>query len=272
MKTEILNIKTNLMKSNFKFLAIIAFFGILLNSCSSDDDNGSPSLTAPEITNFEYGEGSEHSTEQVAFTGSDIHLEADIYAESVVSSITLYIHGHDLSVGEDETEWDFEQVYNDDSYQVINPEFHVHVDVPTDAPAGEYHVELVVLDEQGNSTEVEGHLEVLSPITLSEYGVSETAVRGEDFHAEFMIDALNGIHEITVDVHGHGLPLEEGDVEWDQEIVFSEGYHGATEIEFHEHIDVPVTAPAGEYHVTFTVEDENGNTESYETHIDITAS
>lgn len=272
MKTETLNIKTNFMKSNFKLLAFIAFFGILLNSCSSDDDNGSSSVDAPEITGFEYGEGSTHSTEQVAFKGSDIHLEAEIYAESVVSSITLSIHAHDLPLAEGEVEWDFFQEYSSSNYQVINPTFHEHVDVPTDIPAGEYHIELVVIDELGNSTEIEGHLEILDYITLSEFGVSETAVRGDDFHAEFMINALNGIHEITVDIHGHDLPLGEGDVEWDQEYVFSEGYHDLTEVEFHEHIDVPATAPVGEYHVTFTVEDEDGNTTSYETHIDITAS
>jgi len=266
-----MNTKTNLMKSNFKFLAIIAFFGIFLNACSSDDDS-SPSLNAPEITNFEYGEGSVHSTDQVAFKGSDIHIEAEINAEAVVSSITLYIHGHDLPLADDEADWDFVQVYSGSNYQVINPTFHEHVDVPTDIPAGEYHIELVVLDMLGNSTEIDGHLEILDYITLSEYGVSETVVRGNDFHAEFMIHALNGIHNITVDAHAHGLTVGAGEVEWDEEIVFSTGYHGLTGVEFHEHIDVPATAPTGEYHITFTVEDEDGNIKTYETHIDVTAS
>ncbi|WP_179316980.1 DUF4625 domain-containing protein [Winogradskyella undariae] len=260
------------MKSNFKFLAIIAFFGILLNSCSSDDDNGSSSLNAPEITGFEYGEGSVHSTDQVAFKGSDIHLEAEINAEAVVSSITLSIHAHDLTLTDGEVEWDFFQEYTDASYLVINPTFHEHVDVPTDIPAGEYHIELTVIDELGNSTEIEGHLEILDHITLSDYSVDTTAAKGADFHSEFMISALNGIHNITVDIHAHDLPVGEGEIEWDEEIVFSEGYHDLTDVEFHEHIDVPATAPAGEYHVTFTVEDEDGNTKSYETHIDITAS
>ncbi|WP_458627188.1 DUF4625 domain-containing protein [Winogradskyella sp. PC D3.3] len=260
------------MKSNFKFLTLIAFFGILLNSCSSDDDASSPSLNAPEITNFEYGEGSVHSTDQVAFKGSDIHLEAEINAEAVVSSITLSIHAHDLPLADGEVEWDFFQEYSGSNYQVINPTFHEHVDVPTNIPSGEYHIELVVIDENGNSTEVDGHLEILDYITLSGYSVSETVVRGDDFHAEFMINALNGIHNITVNVHAHDVPVGAGEIEWDEEFVFSTGYHGETEIEFHEHIDVPATAPAGEYHITFTVEDEDGNTKAYETHIDVTAS
>ena len=261
--------KTKVMKSNLKFLAIIAFIGITLQSCSSDENL---ELNAPIISGFEYGAGSDHTTDQVAYKGTDIHLEAEINAEAIVSSITLSIHSHDLTLGDDEVEWAFEKVYTDAKYLAINPIFHEHVDVPTNIPAGEYHVELLVIDELGNSTEVEGYIQVLDLITLSAFSVDETVVRGEDIHAEFMINAVNGIHNITVDIHAHGLTVADGEVEWDYEAEFLEGYHEETEVEFHQHIDVPATAPAGEYHVLFTVEDEDGNTKEYETHIDVTAS
>jgi len=269
MKT---NIKTNLMKSNFKFLAIIAFFGILLNSCSSDDDASSPSGIAPEITDFAFGEGSTHSTEPVAYTGEDIHIEADIYAEEVVSSITLTIHAHDLTIGENEEEWEYTHVYEGGDYEAINPSFHVHVDVPQYAAQGEYHIELTVEDMSGNITETEGHIDIINLITFSNAEIDETVVRGEEFHLDVEIGALNSIHELTVDIHAHDLTVEDGEVEWDGEFDFSADYHDETEADFHTHIDVPATAPAGEYHLTITVEDEDGNTESYETHIDITAS
>lgn len=268
MKTK--TIKSNIMKTNFKSLAIIAFLGISLHSCSSDDD-ASPVLNAPEISDFEYGEGSAHSTEKVAYKGSDIHLEAVINAEATVSSITLVIHGHDLELGEGEVDWEFEQVFTDANYLVINPTFHEHVDVPTNIPAGEYHIELLVTDELGNSTEVEGYLQIMDPITLSDISIDATVARGEDFHAEFMIYAVNGIHNITVDIHAHGITPGKREVEWDYEEEFLEGFHEETEAEFHKHIDVPVTAPAGEYHMIFMIEDEDGNTKEYETHIDITA-
>ncbi|MDW5290251.1 DUF4625 domain-containing protein [Formosa sp. PL04] len=261
--------KTNFMKANFKFLAIILSLGFFLQSCSSDDDGAI--TIAPIITNFEFGEGTDHSTDPVAERGTDLHLEAEIYAENVISSITLRIHSHDeITLSEGEVEWDFEQVYTDASYQVINAVFHEHIDIPATAPAGEYHVELIVVDELGNSTESEGHLDVLAPITISDYEMDETVLRGNDFHVEFMVDAHNGIHEISVDIHAHGLEVAAGEVEWDFEMVYDE-FHDQTEAEFHKHIDVPTTAPAGEYHVTFTIEDENGNIETYETHIDITA-
>lgn len=258
-----------MMKTNFKQLAIFAFLGIALYSCSSDDDNN-PVASPPEISNFEFGEGSSHSTEQVAYKGSDIHMEAEIFAENVISSISLDIHAHDLPLGDGEVEWDFEQTFTSENYQVINATFHEHVDVPTNIPSGEYHITLTVVDELGNSTEIEGHIEIMDPISLSDISIDESVQRGTDMHTEFMIFAAHGIHNITVDIHAHDLPVGAGEVEWDFENIYSTGYHGLTEVEFHEHIDVPATAPAGEYHVTFIVEDENGNTHEYETHIDVT--
>jgi len=260
--------KTKTMKTNFKLLAITAFIGLSLNSCSEDD---APALSAPVITTFEYGEGSEHSTEPIAYLGEDIHIEADITAEATVSSITVMIHAHDIEVGEGETEWDEEFVFTDAKYLVLNPAFHEHIPVPDDAPAGEYHIEFIVTDELGNTTEVEGHIDIMGIITLSEFSIDTTAKRGEDMHTEFMIDAVNGIHSISVDIHAHDITVGDGEVEWDYENEFLGDYHEQTSVEFHEHIDIPADAPAGEYHVEFTVEDEDGNTKAYETHIDITA-
>src|SRR5690606_6721525 len=195
-----------------------------------DDDD--PVLNAPIISNFEYGEGSSHSTDQVAYKGSDIHFEAEINAEATVSSITLSIHAHDLTPGDGEVDWDFEQTFTDSKYLVINPVFHEHIDVPANIPAGEYHIELTVTDALGNSTEVEGHIQVLDPVTISDFSMDTTVARGDDFHVEFLINAVHGIHKITVDIHAHGITPGAGEIEWDYEDVFEDGYHGETEVEF----------------------------------------
>jgi len=262
--------KTITLKSTSKFLAIAACLGLLLQSCSSDDDASDTTVTAPIISNFEYGAGSAHSTDQVGYKGSDLHLEAEITAEASVSSIKLFIHAHDLPLGEGEVNWDFEQVFTDSKYLVMNPTFHEHIDIPANIPAGEYHIELLVTDALGNSTEIDGHIQILNPIILSDVSIDTTVVRDEDFHVEFFINAINRIHNITVDIHSHGLVPVAGETEWHFEQVFSEGYHELTEAEFHKHIDVPVTAPVGEYHMVITVEDEDGNTEKIDTHLDVT--
>ncbi|WP_461533170.1 DUF4625 domain-containing protein [Sinomicrobium sp.] len=256
------------MKSNLKFLVIVAFVTLFSASCS-DDDDGLPGTVAPEISGFEYGEGSSHSTDRVAYTGSDVHLEAEISAVVPVESIDLDIHGHDLELGEGEEEWHFHHSYTDSKYLVLNPAFHEHIDVPATAPAGEYHLKLTVTDEDGNSTEVEGHLVVLHPVSLSEIYIDEEVARGSDFHTEFKITAIHGIHEISLDIHAHGLTVGEGEEEWHLIQTYSEGYHGETEAKFHEHIDVPSTAPIGEYHMVFNIEDEEGNVTSYDSHLNV---
>ncbi|SHJ83266.1 protein of unknown function [Arenibacter nanhaiticus] len=255
------------MKSNFKFLAIIAFVGLLFLSCEKDE---STAPNAPTISGFEYGEGSTHSTEPIAYKGSDMHLEATINAEAVVSSITLSIHTHDVSPEEGEVSWNYEQEFTGATYQAINPNFHEHIDVPANIPAGEYHIELRVTDKLGNTTEVNGHIQVLDPITLDGFHIDHSVVRGKDFHAEFNINAVHGLHNIALDIHAHEITPAEGEEEWAFKKVYDTKYHEKTQIEFHEHIDVPATAPAGEYHMVFTLEDENGNTKEYETHITIT--
>lgn len=256
------------MKSNLKHLAIILLVAVGFTSCGDDDTDV---LGAPVISSFEYGEGSTHSTEPVAYKGSDIHMEAEIYAEATISSISIDIHADDVTPGDDEVEWDYEETFTGANYQVINAEFHEHIDIPTNIPAGEYHITLTVVDELGNSTEIEGHIDIMDPISISDISIDSTVERGDEIHAEFMIYAVNGIHNITVDIHGHGITVGDGEEEWDFEGEYEDGYHESTEVEFHEHIDVPVTAPAGEYHAVFTIEDEDGNTYEYETEIDVTA-
>ena len=247
---------------------LIPIFGLALFSCQDEED---VNFDAPVISGFEFGEGGTHATDGTAYRGSDLHLEAEILAEATVASITLSIHGHDLEVVEGEEEWDFSQTYTDEKYLVRNPTFHEHVDIPVNAPAGEYHITLEITDKAGNTSEVEGHLEVLSLVTISDLEMDETVARGNDFHVEFMINAVHGIHQISVNIHAHGVTPGTGEVEWDFEEIYEEGYHGLTEAEFHEHIDVPANAPAGEYHITFSIEDEEGNIQEFESHIDVTA-
>ncbi|GGF71345.1 hypothetical protein GCM10011397_12850 [Wenyingzhuangia marina] len=252
-------------KLNIKFLAMAFFMALTLQSCSEDDD---PILNAPIISGFEYGIHGEEGHK--AYRGKDLHLEAEITAEATVKSISVSIHSHEAEVGEGEVEWDFEQTFTDVKYLVINPTFHEHIDIPATAPAGEYHVEFVVTDELGNTTEIEGHVDILSQVAISDFEMDETVVRGNDIHAEFMIAAVNGIHNITVNIHAHGLTVGAGEEEWHFDQVYEDGFHELTEAEFHKHIDVPATAPAGEYHVQITVKDEDGNTAVYDGHIDVT--
>ena len=102
-------------------------------------------------------------------------------------------------------------------------------------------------------------------ITLTEVGHenSKQAMQGDDLHLEADILAEGLIKRIDVEIHKEG-----GDFEIEKS--YTEGkYIGVKNIEFHEHIDVPATAPLGAYHLHFTVTDKNGQTTTVEEHIEV---
>lgn len=159
------------MKTFFKPLFFFALAAFVLQSCTEEDDD--ILVAAPVISNFEIGgahdeehEGEEHSDEDhegeaVAHKGESMHIGADILAQVRITSITLEIHSDEVQPGAGEVEWDFDQVYTDAKYMVLNPEFHEDIQIPANIPSGEYHVTLTVVDERGNSTSAEGHIDIM---------------------------------------------------------------------------------------------------------------
>ncbi|MGV3763760.1 DUF4625 domain-containing protein [Parapedobacter sp.] len=88
---------------------------------------------------------------------------------------------------------------------------------------------------------------------------------GGDLHIDAPILAPGGIANITLGIHP-----ESGDG-WTFEQVFTEGYEGLKNADFHEHIDVPAEATEGEYHLHLTVTDQAGQIAEVESHLEITA-
>ncbi|MEC3878855.1 DUF4625 domain-containing protein [Parapedobacter sp. 10938] len=88
---------------------------------------------------------------------------------------------------------------------------------------------------------------------------------GGDLHLDAAILAPGGIAHITLEIHP-----EIGDG-WVFEQVFTDGYEGLKNTDFHQHIDVPVDAAEGEYHLHVTVTDQAGQVAEAESHLDITA-
>ena len=138
------------MKS-IKYQIIALFFISVLSlgfvACDKDDD----STAKPVITLTEVG----HENSKTATAGDDMHLEADIVAEGLIARIDIEIH---LEEGGD---YEIECSYTDGKYiGVRNTEFHEHIDIPADAPAGEYHLHFTVTDKEGQQTTAESELEI----------------------------------------------------------------------------------------------------------------
>ena len=104
-------------------------------------------------------------------------------------------------------------------------------------------------------------------LTLTEIGHENSKVGhpGRDFHLEGTILAEGLTKAIYVEIHqenGGSFKIEKD---------FTQGkYIGVRNADFHEHIDIPETAPLGEYHLHFTVVDQKGQQTTVESDVNLT--
>lgn len=228
---------------------------LVFSSCSSDDDDNGPVFPKPAINLTEIG--SENNKKAVA--GSDLHLEGGIIADGLIKQIDIEIHQ------EDGGSFRIEKSYKDGKYiGVKNADFHEHIDIPADAPAGDYHLHFTVTDQSGQTTTVESELAIESaPVNITIEGLNFGS--GHDFPHDktgyigtapvveaTSIKAEDGIDRVFVEIHSEG---ETAAFDLDTTYV----YTGETELkDFHKHILIPGNAPAGDYHLHFKVYDKNG--------------
>ncbi|MDR1381666.1 MAG: DUF4625 domain-containing protein [Tannerella sp.] len=131
--------------SGILFLASLGTFA--LPSCEKDEVMpAKPVITITEV-------GSHDAPEGRVKAGEDLHLEAEIVADGLIARIDVEIHQ------EENGNYEIEKSYTDGKYVgVKNAEFHEHIDIPADAPAGEYHLHLTVTDKEGQSTTAEAEV------------------------------------------------------------------------------------------------------------------
>lgn len=92
-------------------------------------------------------------------------------------------------------------------------------------------------------------------VTLKEVGKdnSKQALIGKDMHLEADIVAEGTVKKIVVEIH-----QEKGGTGKLEKTCTDGKYIGVKNCEFHEHIHIPATFAAGEYHLHFTVIDAKG--------------
>src|SRR5690606_13476638 len=120
------------------------------SSCEKDKD---PVLKAPVIDLSEVGSGNSKK----APVGGDLHLEGDITAEALIQRIDIEIHQEGGGACK------IEKSYTEGRYMGVKQvEFHEHLDIPANAPAGEYPLHFTVTDKNGQSTTVEVEIELVA--------------------------------------------------------------------------------------------------------------
>ena len=109
------------------------------------------------------------------------------------------------------------------------------------------------------------------------YDDSKTAVIGEDLHLDADIVAEAKISKILLTIQPEGeaehAPAQKATsllttaIEWEVDTVYTTKFEGLKNSTFHEHIEIPVTAAAGGYHLHFTVVDMDGNAKELESEL-----
>lgn len=128
-------------------MALVSVMTVSLNSCDKEDDT----IAKPKITLTEVG----HDNSKHAHPGHDMHLEADVVAEGLIALINVEIHQEGGS-------FEIEKSYTEGKYiGVRNIEFHEHIDIPENAPLGEYHLHFTVTDREGQQSMAETHINIV---------------------------------------------------------------------------------------------------------------
>ena len=210
------------MKHIKLYLLLILGVTMLATSCTEDE------AAAPVISNLEIGTNNSH----VGYLGTEIHVEASILAEAKTQSIRVLIHMEEEGEHEEETqsaladdhdhEWEYDSTYISVLYaNVVNPEFHEHIDIPADIEEGEYHFHLYVTDLEGRQTVVEEELDIQAPSADESFpsiSVSNAPTEGQIFTTgqEITISGtiadVQGLAGIFVGIVAESAALENGEV------------------------------------------------------------
>lgn len=221
---------------------------ILFAACSKDDD---PVLAPPAMSDIEIGSGNS----KIGYAGGDIHVEAKITAPAKLASVTVTI------TPQEGTGWGIDTTYTEGFTGLLNAELHEHIDIPAEAPTGNYNLKIIVTDQAGKKTETAAVVEIKLDPTLPNLEDFEVSLSEDktDLHVGGHIEAVNKIAKVELEVHGGG---------WEKDYdLTNEAMVGQTTYHLHAHVNV-ADAPAGHYHLHLKITDQSGKEMEFEEHFD----
>ncbi|MEP1489167.1 MAG: hypothetical protein ABJK28_12130 [Algibacter sp.] len=266
--------KTITMKTNFKFLAIIAFLGLFLHSCSSDDDTIDPNAdkNSERFENIEIG----NTDFKVPQYNVDLHTEFDYTGENKVTEIYYDINPINVSEPNDgEAEWLVSGHLVDEGYYAgqLNPHIHYHIYFdpeneifPEVRPAeGTYSLKITVVEEDNSESYITKQFEIVKKFTEVEIGDDNQIVYGSDeLDTEFEFDAGNNTvseikYELWFEEWREGQNVSAGS--WDNIVVVlpEDLYEGQTNPDIHYHLDINPEFPLGDYWLNIYVKESGEN-------------
>ncbi|RFS21760.1 DUF4625 domain-containing protein [Chitinophaga silvatica] len=235
------------MRRISKWFIPVVVMSVLFTACTKDKEEVAP---GPSMDAIEIGSGNN----KIAYTGSDIHVEAQVTAPGNIASIQLTIQPVSG------TGWKYDSVYTTGFAGLKNAEFHKHIVIPAETATGQYRLHLVVTDQKGMKKVFDSDIEIKTDPSLPTAIGFEVALgsAGTDLHLEADINAPNKIAKVEVEIHG----------KWEKTMSYTDAAMvGQSTYHLHKHINVS-EAPAGHYHVHLNVIDQAGKQKEFETHFD----
>lgn len=187
-------------------LVLMALFSLV--SCKNDD----ALPQTPTINLSEVGSGNS----KVAYIGGDLHLDAEILAEGLIAKIEVEIH-------QERGEFEFKETWTEGSFiGVKNADFHVHFDIPSNAPEGDYHLHLTVTDGNGRTATAESDLKLMALQPSAALIFTEVTGEGLEAHGDHFHGLGNAVEgeSITVTFDANGNALSNGHLHLDAETIY----------------------------------------------------
>ncbi len=222
---------TNRIQQKTSLMAVVLFF-IMLSSCSGDRTGISKMVV-----------GEKDAAE--AFIGLPLLVKAEIALEENIASIDL--HMATANTGD----WTFTQHFTEKYSGSNTASFDEQFMFPNGTEAGNYELTLVVTGESGAVVERKRNFRISVDSTVPVVEELEVGINasGDDLHLAAHITAAKKIRQVILSVEGP---------DWSREFVFDKArIKDQMSVHFHEHAHVD-EAPAGQYVVILTVEDQDG--------------
>lgn len=154
------------MKSKLKSLLFLLALAVIVSSCKKEEDE-KDETTPPEITELKAGnhDHTSHTIEKKPGAEIIVDFTARSNNDGRLEKYHIEIHDHPESgLSADEYLIIDDLFDNDITFKgTRNASVHKHIAIPDDAPLGEYHVEVTVWDEFGNTTDADTHIYIVAP-------------------------------------------------------------------------------------------------------------
>lgn len=266
--------KTNIMKSNLKFLAIVTFLGLFLHSCSNDDDSIdiNADINPERFENLEIG----NTDFKVPQFNPDLHTEFDYTGKNKVKKIYYDINPVNVSdPNTGEVKWQISDYLIPEDYYVgqLNPHIHYHVlfdptneTFPEVRPAkGMYSLKITIVEEDNSESYITKQFEIVKKFSEVEIGDNNHVEIGSDeLDTAFKYDTGdNTVSEIKYELWFEEWREEQNVAvgDWDNQIVILplNLYENQMNPQINYHLPINSDLPLGDYWLNIYVKETGEN-------------